>query len=46
VGATRATHCDACFTGDYPLAGSDGAAGKYSLEDGEPTAGPLPLVRV
>jgi amidophosphoribosyltransferase len=32
VGATRATHCDACFTGDYPLAGSDGAAGKYSLE--------------
>jgi amidophosphoribosyltransferase len=33
VGATRATHCDACFTGDYPLAGSDGAAGKYSLED-------------
>ena len=26
VAATRATHCDACFTGDYPLAGSDGAA--------------------
>jgi amidophosphoribosyltransferase len=40
VGATRATHCDACFTGEYPLAGSDGAAGKYSLEDGQP----LPLV--
>ncbi len=34
VGATRATHCDACFTGEYPLAGSDGAAGKYSLEEG------------
>jgi len=33
VGATRATHCDACFTGEYPLAGSDGAAGKYSLEE-------------
>jgi amidophosphoribosyltransferase len=32
VGATRETHCDACFTGRYPLAGSDGAAGKYSLE--------------
>jgi amidophosphoribosyltransferase len=32
VGADRATHCDACFSGDYPLAGSDGAAGKYSLE--------------
>jgi amidophosphoribosyltransferase len=34
VGGTRATHCDACFTGEYPLAGSDGAAGKYSLEPG------------
>src|SRR5580693_1933331 len=32
VGATRATHCDACFSGDYPLRGSDGAAGKYALE--------------
>src|SRR5271167_3634026 len=42
VGATRATHCDACFTGEYPLAGSDGAAGKYSLEE-ESRA--LPLVR-
>jgi amidophosphoribosyltransferase len=41
VGATRATHCDACFTGEYPLAGSDGAAGKYSLEEGQT----LPLVR-
>jgi amidophosphoribosyltransferase len=40
VGATRATHCDACFTGEYPLAGSDGAAGKHSLEEGQP----LPLV--
>ena len=32
VRSTRATHCDACFSGEYPLAGSDGAAGKYSLE--------------
>jgi amidophosphoribosyltransferase len=32
VGATKATHCDACFTGDYPLSGSDGAQGKYALE--------------
>jgi amidophosphoribosyltransferase len=39
VGAERATHCDACFSGDYPLAGSAGAAGKYSLEqDAEPLA--------
>jgi amidophosphoribosyltransferase len=32
VGGSRATHCDACFTGDYPLAGSEHANGKYSLE--------------
>jgi amidophosphoribosyltransferase len=48
VGATRATHCDACFTGEYPLAGSDEAAGKYSLEQ-DPSvraddSPPLPLV--
>ncbi len=42
VGATRATHCDACFTGDYPLAGSEEAAGKHSLEEGQTS---LPLVR-
>ncbi len=33
VRGSRAKHCDACFTGDYPLAGSDGAAGKFSLEE-------------
>ena len=33
IGGERANHCDACFSGDYPLAGSDGAAGKHSLED-------------
>ena len=32
VGATKATHCDACFTGNYPLSGSDDAQGKYALE--------------
>jgi amidophosphoribosyltransferase len=32
AGSTRATHCDACFSGEYPLAGSDDAGGKYSLE--------------
>ncbi|MHB8240444.1 MAG: amidophosphoribosyltransferase [Solirubrobacteraceae bacterium] len=45
VRGTRAKHCDACFTGQYPLAGSDGAAGKYSLES--PAADdvpPLPLI--
>jgi amidophosphoribosyltransferase len=43
VGATRATHCDACFTGDYPLPGSAEAAGKYSLEDGPTTSAAPPL---
>jgi amidophosphoribosyltransferase len=32
VGSTRATHCDACFTGEYPLDGTSTAAGKYALE--------------
>jgi amidophosphoribosyltransferase len=41
VRGERATHCDACFSGDYPLEGSDGAAGKYSLEDDQI----LPLVK-
>ena len=39
VGATRATHCDACFSGQYPLAGTQEANGKHALESG------LPLVR-
>jgi amidophosphoribosyltransferase len=43
VRAERSTHCDACFTGEYPLSGSEEAAGKYSLE--EPTGPVLPLVR-
>jgi amidophosphoribosyltransferase len=40
VGATRDTHCDACFTGEYPLDGTGEANGKYALED-KPS---LPLV--
>jgi amidophosphoribosyltransferase len=39
VGTSRATHCDACFTGQYPLAGSEDANGKFALED------ELPLVK-
>ncbi len=47
VRGTRASHCDACFTGEYPLEGSDEASGKYALEEDRPsTTGPsLPLVR-
>ncbi|MGI8945580.1 MAG: amidophosphoribosyltransferase [Thermoleophilaceae bacterium] len=32
IRGTRATHCDACFSGDYPLAHSDEANGKFALE--------------
>jgi amidophosphoribosyltransferase len=39
VGTTRETHCDACFSGEYPLAGTEGASGKHALES------ELPLVR-
>jgi amidophosphoribosyltransferase len=46
VRGTRATHCDACFTGEYPLQGSDEANGKYALEEEQAPKGPsLPLVR-
>ena len=36
----RDRHCDACFSGDYPLAGTEEANGKFAFEDAE-----LPLVR-
>src|SRR6202044_2591157 len=39
VRGTSATHCDACFSGEYPLGGSDGAAGKDSLEGTGETEG-------
>ncbi|MBX5468421.1 MAG: amidophosphoribosyltransferase [Thermoleophilaceae bacterium] len=36
IGATRETHCDACFTGEYPLARTERAAGKFALEEPAP----------
>ena len=33
VGAGRDTHCDACFSGDYPLERTEEAGGKYALEE-------------
>jgi amidophosphoribosyltransferase len=40
IRSDRSTHCDACFTGEYPLDGTDGrASGKFALER------ELPLVR-
>jgi amidophosphoribosyltransferase len=39
VGGRRSEHCDACFSGEYPLRGTAEANGKFALE------GELPLVR-
>src|SRR5262249_43541922 len=33
-------HCDACFSGRYPLAGTAEAGGKYALEEGESEPSP------
>jgi amidophosphoribosyltransferase len=39
IGGTRETHCDACFSGEYPLAGTGAAQRKDAFEHA------LPLVR-
>jgi amidophosphoribosyltransferase len=39
VGGERAHHCDACFSGEYPLAGTTEANGKFAFEN------TLPLVQ-
>ena len=33
IRGSRDTHCDACFSGDYPLARTDSANGKFALEE-------------
>jgi amidophosphoribosyltransferase len=33
IGAGRDTHCDACFTGEYPLERTESAKGKFALEE-------------
>jgi amidophosphoribosyltransferase len=33
IGSNRDTHCDACFTGEYPLKRTEDARGKYALEE-------------
>jgi amidophosphoribosyltransferase len=43
VGADSSTHCDACFSGRYPLDGTGEANGKFALEDGQ--SGEPSLVR-
>jgi len=39
VGGSREQHCDACFTGEYPLEGSTAEKDKFAFER------ELPLVR-
>ena len=39
VGVSRDEHCDACFSGEYPLAGTEEAHGKYALESTLPLVG-------
>jgi amidophosphoribosyltransferase len=38
IDGTRDTHCDACFSGEYPLAGSDDAQAKDAFEHRLPLA--------
>jgi amidophosphoribosyltransferase len=38
IRSTRATHCDACFSGEYPLERTESANGKFALEE-------LPVVK-
>jgi amidophosphoribosyltransferase len=47
IHGTRTTHCDACFSGEYPLDGTGEASGKYALEEpwGRQQGSSLPLVR-
>jgi amidophosphoribosyltransferase len=33
IGTPREHHCDACFTGDYPLGDHESANGKFALEE-------------
>ena len=39
IGGSRGEHCDACFSGEYPLPGTESANGKHALEVS------LPLVK-
>jgi amidophosphoribosyltransferase len=36
IRSTRETHCDACFTGEYPLERTESANGKFALEEKAP----------
>jgi amidophosphoribosyltransferase len=38
IGGERERHCDACFSGDYPLPGTEEAQGKFAFEATLPLA--------
>ncbi|MFL5866282.1 MAG: amidophosphoribosyltransferase [Thermoleophilaceae bacterium] len=38
IRSTRETHCDACFSGDYPLERTETANGKFALEELAPVS--------
>ena len=43
VGGARENHCDACFSGEYPLTGTEEANGKFALEPAlRPAGRPVP----
>src|SRR4029079_7595200 len=46
VRGDRDRHCDACFSGEYPLAGSDDANDKFAFERSLPLARVQPPTRV
>jgi len=43
IRGTRETHCDACFSGNYPLERTEDANGKFALEE-LPTRASTPVV--
>ncbi len=45
IAGDRSRHCDACFSGRYPLDGTGEANGKYALEQQAADGPSLPLVR-
>jgi amidophosphoribosyltransferase len=40
IASGRHTHCDACFSGEYPLTGTEEANGKFALEPDDRIAAP------
>jgi amidophosphoribosyltransferase len=46
IGGSPETHCDACFSGRYPLNGTESANGKFALGRDAGDAVDLPLARV